>query len=301
MDILYQQITGDFQREVIGDHEKVAYFGGSTVRIWKNQESASYQTHWHSAVEIVMPLINQYTVVIHNHRYILNVGDILVIPPGELHELIAPSSGERMIYLFDITHISKIKGFSSVLPFLTTPILLTRENAPDIYESARILLNNMSEAYSNSEVLWELSVYSYIISLFVLIGQSHIDGMMAPPNTATNQPKEYIEKFNLVFDYIDNHYMEELTLEKVAYLAGYSKYHFTRLFKQYSDTTFYDYLCHKRIRIAEELLINPSMNITEIALRSGFPSISTFNRMFKKTKKCTPTEYRKLHRWNSMM
>lgn len=42
------------------------------------------------------------------------------------------------------------------------------------------------------------------------------------------------------------------------------------------------------------LLLNPDLTITEIALQSGFSSLSTFNRTFKRTKNCTPTEYRDL-------
>lgn len=285
-----------FHRDLDGDHERVDYANGSSIRIWRNHETASFSTHWHSAVEIVTPIENTYTVVIHNHSYVLNPGDIIVIPSGELHELVAPEWGARFIYLFDISVISKIKGFSSVLPFFTSALLITHENAPNIIEEANKLLTHMDEVYNRSDPLWELSIYADIINFFVLIGQNHIDSIMTIPSGTTTKQKEYMEKFNAVFTYIDNHYMDDLTLEAVADIAGYSKYHFTRLFKQYADTTFYDYLCFKRIRVAEELLINPSLSITEIALRSGFPSISTFNRMFKKIKKCTPTEYRDMRR-----
>lgn len=56
--------------------------------------------------------------------------------------------------------------------------------------------------------------------------------------------------------------------------------------------TFYDYLNFRRMRAAEELLSSPDYSITELALASGFPSISTFNRVFKAKHGCTPTEYR---------
>lgn len=102
----------------------------------------------------------------------------------------------------------------------------------------------------------------------------------------------------LHLDYIDSHYTEELTLDNIADFSGFSKYHFTRLFKQYTDSTFYDYLIYRRIKAAEELLANPELSITEIALQSGFSSISTFNRIFKQKKGCTPSEYRSLYSMN---
>ena len=83
----------------------------------------------------------------------------------------------------------------------------------------------------------------------------------------------------------------------MASYAGFSKFHFSRLFKQYTKDTFTDYLNQRRIRAAEELLAAPppDTSITEIAMRCGFSSISTFNRLFKQLKNCTPGEFRALN------
>ena len=104
--------------------------------------------------------------------------------------------------------------------------------------------------------------------------------------------KEYVTKFGNLLEYIDNHYTEDLTLEDMADIIGFSKYHFSRLFKQYTNFTFCDYLKNRRIQAAEMLLEQPEYSITEVALQAGFPSISTFNRIFKEYKNCTPTEFR---------
>lgn len=57
--------------------------------------------------------------------------------------------------------------------------------------------------------------------------------------------------------------------------------------------TFYEYLNQKRISKAEELLSTTSQSITEIAMNSGFFSLSSFNRTFKALKDCTPSVYRR--------
>ena len=107
---------------------------------------------------------------------------------------------------------------------------------------------------------------------------------------------EYIEKFNMIFDYIDKNYTDDLSLDTVSGVAGFSKFHFSRLFKQFTDMSFYDYLNQRRVRAAETLLLDPDIPITEIAMRSGFSSISTFNRVFKSFKECTPSEFKKMYR-----
>lgn len=287
-----QPIASWYNRVVEDDFEHVDYLKGSTIRIWFNDQSSSYPMHWHTATEIIMPVDNYYTVTVNHTCYHLNVGDILVIPSGEQHELSAPSTGSRFIYLFDFSAISKLKGFASILPLLAQPLLITAQTAPQIYEQEYDLLLQMRNEYFSDNSLRELIIYSLLINFFVHIGRNHFDSNIDNPYIRSDKKREYIETFNEVLDYIDNHYMEDLSLETVASAAGFSKYYFTRLFKQYTDTTFYDYLSYKRIRVAESLLSRPDLSITEIALQSGFSSISTFNRIFKKLKNCSPTEYR---------
>ena len=75
-------------------------------------------------------------------------------------------------------------------------------------------------------------------------------------------------------------------------------YHFARLFKQFTNISYYDYLNQRRIMEAQNLLCDPSLTITEVAMRSGFNSLATFNRIFKAQKNCTPREYKQLHSRN---
>jgi AraC-like DNA-binding protein len=167
---------------------------------------------------------------------------------------------------------------------------------PRIYETEYNILLQIRNEYFSSNSFIELTIYSLLIEFFVHLGRDHYNNAdFQNPYVRLNKQSEYIEKFNAVLDYIDNHYMEDITLETVAKSAGFSKYHFTRLFKQYTETTFYDYLCYKRIKIAQDLLSRPELSITDIAYRSGFSTLSTFNRIFKKLIKCTPTEYRAIH------
>ncbi|QHQ61917.1 helix-turn-helix domain-containing protein [Anaerocolumna sedimenticola] len=286
----------DFERKVNGTLEEVGYSENSSVLLWVNQVNKNFPLHWHSAVEIIMPLSNTYTAIINKIDYTLREGDILIIPPGDLHELYAPLQGSRIIILFDFTLMSKQKGFSVITPVLTHPNLITPENSPEIYKEAYELLIQAKEEYMNAIPLWEASIYNLIIRLFILIGRNHMGTNTILPLAGLNKQKEYIEKMNMIYDYIDRSYMENITLENAASLAGFSKFHFSRLFKQMTSTSFYDYLTLRRIKAAESLLLNPELPIIEVALQSGFASISTFNRVFKSIKKCTPTEFKEFYR-----
>lgn len=291
------QLNEHFDRTVTGSSEIVAFLPGSSIRFWLNDESCEYALHWHTAVEMIIPLVNTYTIEIGQERYELHPGDIFMIPSGELHHLIAPESGKRLIYLFDFELLSRIRGFSFLSSYMSQPILITKDTCRPIYNEEALLISQMLNDYLSSDSLREITIYSKLMTFFVnyaryRIAQEQADGDNAASTDLRQQ--DLIDKFNVVFDYLDEHFMEDISLEDVANIAGFSKFYFSRLFKQYQNCNFYDYLCYKRIKSAETLLLKPDNSITEIALQSGFSSLSTFNRTFKKVKGCTPSEYRSL-------
>ncbi len=286
------------KRVITGTHEKAhPSENDATVFLWINQETRKYPLHWHSTVEIIMPLENSYTVTMNKTTYHLKEKDILIIPPGELHELTPPDSGFRFILLFDLASLNKFKGFTRLFSLFPLMQPITPESMPEIYEKERDLLLQMADEYANGGDLAEPSILALLIQFFVLLARCNEDTVPAAlPAMQPNKQREYIEKFNTVFDYIEQHYMEDITLESTAAQIGFSKFHFSRLFGQFTDTSFYDYLCARRIKAAETLLLDPNLPITEIALLSGFASISTFNRVFKKFKECTPTEFKEFYK-----
>lgn len=290
-------VSGGFFRVVDGNYEVVNYLPGSAIRFWVNKENINFSTHWHPAVEIIMPLENGYTVIVGQVEYNLNPGDIFVIPAGELHHLIAPPSGTRLIFLFDVSILTKLKGFSYLTPYLSQPIIINKQSYGAIYEKEASLMAQMCNDYFSQDCLRELLIYSHLLNFFAYLGKFRMsmDDLHSSGGFNTSKQKSLIEKLNKVFDYLDKHYMDPITLEMVSDIAGFSKFHFSRIFKQCSGYNFLDYLCYLRIKSAENLLLNPEITITEIALQSGFASLSTFNRTFKKIKNCTPSEYRNLY------
>lgn len=292
--------NSSFQKRIIaGTHEKTHQSeDGSSAFLWINMEPGIFPLHWHSTVEIVMPVSNTFTVTMNKTTYHLKENDIFIIPPGELHELIPPKDGGyRFILLFDLSSLNKFKGFTRLFSLFSLSSLITPETMPEIYARERELLVRVAEEYANGGDLAEPSILALLIQFFVLLARNTED--LVPTSLPAMQPnkqREYIEKFNTVFEYIEHHYTEDISLEEVAAQIGFSKFHFSRLFRQFTDTSFYDYLCARRIKAAEALLLDPNLPITEIALQSGFASISTFNRVFKKFKECTPTEFKEFYK-----
>ena len=86
-----------------------------------------------------------------------------------------------------------------------------------------------------------------------------------------------------------------LDLDAVAAYAGYSRYHFVRAFKGAYGETPGQYLTHRRIERAEEMLRSANLTVTEICHLVGFSSLGTFSARFKTRTGLSPTDYRTKH------
>lgn len=275
-------------KNLSGDYETIDYIGNRGILLHNNTIYEDYPMHWHNAVEIIMPLTNDYHVECRNKEYILNERDILIIPAGELHHLYA-NEGRRLIIICDNTALSANPALSDLKALLSEVIFISSENySQEFIEYVGKLISDIYTLYSNRKGLSDVFLYMKLINIFVKISEYHSENSDSD-NIMLNQ------KFNFIIKYIDENYTHEITLDELAKVAGYSKYHFSRLFKKINSKTFVDLVNERRIRAAEMLLNENNLSITDIAMDSGFTSLANFNRVFKKIKGCSPSEYKKMY------
>lgn len=276
-----------------GTHETVNYRENTNLRIYDNVEYEEYPMHWHSPIEIVMPVRQDYRVEYADTSITLHEGDILIVCPGVLHRYYA-CEGERYIIQAQVSSVLNLREVDSILSIIQPALLITPALFPDVYGRIHDLVLSIEMEYKKGETFFEASIYAMLVELFVLIGRNHTQ---AAQRFATDdlRQKKYVEKFMAVCSYIDEHCTEEITLDDAASYSGFSKYHFTRLFKQFTGSTFYKYLNQKRITRAERSLSDMSLSVTDVAMSSGFSSMSAFIRMFKIMKGCTPSEFRRMY------
>lgn len=276
-----------------GMHETVNYKANTNLRLYNNEQAEDYPMHWHTPIEIIMPIENTYSVITGKHTITIEPDDIIFICPGVIHALKAPSSGRRIIFQAEITMFHSIHEFESILSIMAPVFKISKLDTPAIYQKIYNLILQINEEYNSINILMETVIYEKLLSIFILIGRNYTLNL-SHNNIEYQKHKEYTEKFISICNYINEHCTEDLSLDEISNIAGFSKYHFTRLFKQFTTTTFYRYLNQKRIEHAQKMLADPCITITEVALSSGFPSLSAFIRMFKLINQCTPTEYRNM-------
>ncbi len=278
-----------------GIFETVHYKQSTTLKLYDNREYEDYPKHWHPAIEIIMPVENGYTMQFSNSEVYLREKDICIICPGCVHAIKAPETGRRIIFQPNTTYLRFLREFEVLISFMSPYAIITPEEYPSIHEQLVKMLIEIKEEYMAGTSFSELSIYSRLLEMLKLIGQNYSSKSSQTNDYSISSKEDYASKFVEICDYIDAHCSEDLKLDDIADMSGFSKFYFERLFKQFTGTSFYKYVNQKRIAKASELLIEPGNSVTDVALNCGFMSISSFIRMFKLQKGCTPTEFKSMY------
>ena len=100
------------------------------------------------------------------------------------------------------------------------------------------------------------------------------------------------ERVRKVKDYITAHYMHDISLKDMADLVCMADESFSRFFRNKTGRTPNRYLIDYRLGIAARMLLTTKLSVAEIGFSCGFNTLSHFNRLFRESKGCTPSEFR---------
>ena len=104
---------------------------------------------------------------------------------------------------------------------------------------------------------------------------------------------EYVSRINKTFDYIESNLENPMTLEELAAVANFSKFHFNRIFQSIAGETPFQFILRVRLEKAATLIItSKNVRISTIAYNCGFSDISVFSRNFKGHFQISASQYR---------
>lgn len=167
--------------------------------------------------------------------------------------------------------------------------MLSRDNP--CTASIRQMFYHIKQECEEKKPCYQTEVRNSIISILINIFRNY-NYAISTIDCVTN----YADIHNLqkAITFINENFCKDISLDDIAQATYISKYHFARLFKSVYNMTVWDYVNIKRIDKAIHLLGSSNENITNIAIKSGFNSVTNFNRTFKKVTGCVPKEYRQI-------
>ena len=257
--------------------------------------SISFLAHWHSEVEIICVLDGTLRMGINSEIRQLQKGDIAICSSRDIHFYDSNNTQSKcLIVLFKPEIIDCQSGWPEnshfQFPFLDKTSF---QNEQDYKYVTTCLKDCMHKIYS--EIDASKKGYTFIVKshLFEISGLALRYLISTLLNNKKKHPHFYsIEKIQKVIEYLNENYMDQITLKDAANLVNFSEYHFSRLFNGIVGANFKTYLNNIRVQQAEKLIMESQSPITQIALDCGFDSIRTFNRVFKSIKGVNPTSFR---------
>ncbi len=247
--------------------------------------------HWHDEFEIIYIKKGQLRVVINQQEYLGAPGSIFFVNPRELHLMGSSDlSVEYYTMLFPLEFISfqSIDDLeSNLLQPLRSNQLLVANEVPneELRKKLFPLLEEIAQINEFNEYFKQLQ--TRMLLLQVLLELCHTPDMISASASGNTD----IQKEMLI--YIQEHFTEKLSLQMMSQRFHLSEKYLSRYFKEHFHLPFSNYVSHLRLTLAKQLLETTDLPITEVALRSGFPSVSYFIRSFNGTYGISPLKYRK--------
>lgn len=187
-------------------------------------------------------------------------------------------------------------GMSEDSIFGRNPFLSIRNMMNEARKGLCFPLSAIMSVYKQLDTLSSIKDGFYAMMQFmtILYELSRCEGArtLASSSFAKIAVEDSSRRIFKVKNFINENYMDELRLAQMADIAGMSASAFSRFFKQHTGRNLSDYIIDIRLGYATRKLVDTSRSISEISFECGFNNLSNFNRIFKKKKGCSPSEFR---------
>ena len=240
--------------------------------------------HCHEDIAEVLLILEgrgDYTVDL--RRYQVAAGDVILCSSGALHDEF-PRAGEPYRTLCIGIGALALPGLPAgcLIESRFSPVF----RRPEQFDDLRQMFCQIDRYAAERE-----DGYQRLCQYLMLASLELIRRMARGREAAPEAPEEAI--FRQVARYIDRHYAEDVSIERLVRAFYISPYHLSHMFKQKTGYTVKQYLLRRRLGEAQIRLASTQDSVQTIAEELGFEDASYFSRIFSKYIGLTPTEYRK--------
>lgn len=260
----------------------------------------SFPLHWHEEIEIVYVYSGKARYSVDFNDYIVEKGDVLIVPPSSLHSFEQIDEEEFIAATLIINQKMLNSNFIDacstkyIMPIFNNEIFLRVivKHYEKYSEYLGKTIENIIEQHLNKGIAYELKIKILLLEFIHYFYEndlySKIENNKLNIRTST--------QIRRIINYIEEYYGEKILLEDLAGCANMSVYHMAHIFKKITGKTPNEYINDFRLTKATDKLINEDSSILTIAMECGYNNISYFNKVFKNKLGITPKEYRKAHK-----
>ena len=267
---------------------------GSSFRLLHTNTEAehfAWQYHYHPEYEIACVLRGSGTRHVGNHFSSYNNGDLVFLGPNLPHAgfgLDAHGPHEEIviqvkeeIFKQSVFPRPEMVDIKALLDKTRYGIYFTGETKERITKKLQKLLK-----------LPPFERYLELISILQAMAISSEYTLINPSTDLSSLIRKKDARLQKIFNYVEQHFTEEVDIQQVAATANLSVPSFCNYFKKTMGTTFTDFINQYRIQRAC-VLLQQEKTVSETSFECGFNNVAYFNKVFKSVTKKTPSAFRK--------
>lgn len=245
-------------------------------------------SHWHNHLEIIYIFQGTMNIVRNNEKYTLNGNDLFIVNSGDIH--FTRSLGAVELLLLQIPYELLDNSISKYETIKFREFFPQRAlNTNPLFQKLVQHLLSMRALYEAGEDGYQF-IFNSHLNLFLHTLYSHFAIRQNPEEK--NKAAIYLSRLKKIFTYVEQNYMEHITLKDAASLVSLNPEYLCRSFKKYTGFTFLEYVNMVRLTHIHSDILSTDDNITVIQERHGFTNYKVFSRIFKETYGCTPSKLR---------
>lgn len=271
--------TPVYQHEVIVPSEgfpfKLFLFEGNNGKYLREK-------HWHRSIEIFAVQEGTLEFILNEKRYPLTAGNFIIVNSNEVHAIHAPKPNRTIVLQIPLNLFAAYYTEEQFIWFSHSDKSCDGQ-ITDMLFSLFSLYTEKPEGYD----LLMMSTFYHMQYLLV----TKYRKLTVHEELVKNNRK--LRRLGMITGYLKEHYTEEISLEKLAAMFGYSPSYLSRMFMRYAKINYKDYLQSVRFEHAMLDLEETDKQISEIALEHGFANSKAFSNLFRKRLGILPNEYRK--------
>ena len=289
-----QIITNQFQKE-LKKHGSDHFPFLVSYQCLSEYDSNSFMWHCHPEIEITYVKEGSMHYRINNRSFHLKEGDIIFCNSNALHS--GEMENQEDCSYIPITFDPKlIYGFfqSTICTRYVDPVIQNLavcavhiDYSEKWHETFRDRMLEVISLDKKKPDFYELDISIRMQLLWRLL----VEHLPHQPVSTTSDFTEY-ERIRRILSYIEQNYMNQITLDDISEHIHLCESECTRLFKRHMNTTLFSFLQEYRIERSLEYL-STKESISSIAEKTGFSDSNYYSKVFSKSKGCSPREYRK--------
>lgn len=292
-----------FDLDVMPDASEIIHYDTAGIPLYIRESKLSAYPdmralcHWHEDIEWIRVVDGSMNYEVNGKKILLQKNDCIMINSRQMHYGFSQDYGE-CDFLCILFHPQLFTGFQPLYQHYVLPVTenqgleyLYYSSGSEEASKASALLDRILQLKKAGNPAYEMEVIGAMHLLWGLIFESC---RSIAQNDRPEASEIAIQK--TMVSYINQHYMEKITLSDIASSGNVCRSKCCSIFRRYLRQSPIDFLNAYRLKVSRRLLATTDTSITEIALSCGFNHLSYFSKLFLRCYGCTPRDYRKQNR-----